>query len=152
MYTTIIIIAIIFILKKKSTNDFFHQKKEVLYKKWSMVEMILIDFDIKDIKGYQDAYLYFIDNPKEYDGSTIVQDRWMIRNLEAPSMKHDYDFIVAKSLKDYFIANKKYCVDLRKLNLNWVYVWVFIFTFLSIISPFHYLITHKLTKRKNDKP
>ena len=152
MYTTLIIITIFFVLKKKSKNKFFHQKKEVLYKKWSMLEMLLIDFDVKDIKGYQEAYLYFIDNKNHYDGSTIVQDRWMIRGLEGPSMKHDYEFIIAKSLKDYFISNKKYCVDLRKLNVNWVYVWVFIYTFLTIISPVHYLISHKLTKRKNDKP
>jgi hypothetical protein len=152
MYTTLIIAAILFVLKLTSTNKFFHQDKDVLYKKWSMLEMLLIDFDIKDIKGYQEAYLYFIENKNEYDGSTIVQDRWVIRGLEGPSMKHDYDFIVATCLWDYFTSNWRYCVDLRKLNVNWIYVWFFIFTFLTIISPFHYLITHKLTKRKNDKP
>ena len=139
----ITILLTLWILKEKSINNFFYQSPEVLAKKFELFEKIVQDFNFTNPRGYSEAYCYFMELPHKYDGSTIVQDRWLMSGLEPQSMKHDYDWIHAKTLTDYFKSNQTYATDLRKSNTNWFTAYGYLIG-LHIISPFHYVITKKI--------
>lgn len=134
----IIFFTTIWYLNKKSKNDFFFQDETVIREKLEFVIKIWQDFgfDPYDEFKLRIACDYFIKNPKQYNGTSIINDRWIIRGLEPESVIHDYEDIMAKSLKDLLKSNKKYCQRLRKRNTNWLWVWGFIYSGLTIVSVF----------------
>lgn len=134
----IIFLAAIWILNKKSKNDFFFQEETVIRDKIELVIIIWKDFGFNsyDEIKLRIASEYFIKKPKEYNGTSIINDRCVIKSLEPESVIHDYEDIMAKSLKDLLKSNKEYCQRLRKRNANWFWVWGFIFCGLTIVSLF----------------
>ena len=134
----IIFLATIWVLNKRSTNNFFFQDISVIREKIEFVIKIWQDFgfDAYDEIKFRIACEYFIKNPKQYNGTSIINDRWVIRGLEAESVIHDHEDIMAKSLKDLLKSNKEYCKRLRKRNTNWLWVWGFIYTGLTVVSIF----------------
>lgn len=57
------------------------------------------------------AYNYFVANPNEFDGATLVKDVYDISNLEISAMLHDYQYIVllpSYSGKFWFRKKKQY--------------------------------------------
>lgn len=143
MLTLGIILLILFWLKIRSKNSYFYQPR--VKDNWSLLNEILMNFQFNayEREEYRIAYFYFIKNPSKYDGSTIVQDRWLLRGLEPMSMLHDYQWIHAQTLTDYFQSNITYAKHLRKTNMNWFIAWGYCLG-LQIISPFHFVLTKKL--------
>lgn len=141
MITAIIIISMLllfWILNKKSKNDFFFQSETIIRNKLKFILDIWEDFgfDNYDEVRLRIAFEYFIANPKEYNGTSIINDFWLIKGLEPESVIHDYDYIMATSLKDLHKANIEYCKRLRKRNSQFFWVWGFIFCSLTIVSIF----------------
>lgn len=134
----IIFLATIWILNKKSTNNFFFQEETIIREKLEFIIKIWQDFgfDAYDEMKLKIAFEYFIKHPEQYNGTSIINDRWIIRGLEAESVIHDHEDIMAKSLKDLLKSNKEYCQRLRKRNTNWFWVWGFIYSGLTIVSVF----------------
>lgn len=134
----IIFLVSIFVLNKYSKNYFFYQDESVIREKIEFVILIWKDFGFEsyDEMKLRTASDYFIKNPKEYNGTSVVNDFWLIRGLEPESVIHDYDYITAKSLKDLLKSNKEYCKRLRKRNAQWLYVWGFIYCGLNTVSLF----------------
>lgn len=136
--TYLIIIIVLFIfwfLNKKSKNDYFFNSKQKLIDDLELIEMLYKNFEI-EFKTFHKAWIYFKLNPKEYNGTSIINDRWFIKGLEPLSVEHDYNWIFAKSLKELIISNLDYCHKLRKVNANWFWVWGFVFCGLNIVSIF----------------
>ena len=141
MKTTIIILAfllLVWYLNKKSSNNHFSKSKKDLESDLKLCLKLLYNFEFpKDyIDKFDEAYYYFILNPKEYNGTSVINDRYTIKGLEIQSVVHDYDWIFAKSLKDLHISNIRYANALRTMNTNWINTWCFIFAGLSIVSIF----------------
>ena len=153
MTASIIIIAIflfvIWFLNKRSRNDFFYQSEIIIRNKLKFISDIWIDFEYSkyDEVRLRIAFEYFIVNPSEYNGTSIIADNWLIKGLEPESVIHDYDYIIATSLKDLLLANKEYCQRLRKRNTQWLWVWVFIYSGLTIVSIFKSFKYIKLWKK-----
>ena len=141
MTTTIIItifLAFIWYLNKKSTNNHFYKSPTDLENDLELCTKILYNFDysLDYIKRFKDAYAFFQINPKEYNGTSIINDRYTINGLEIQSVVHDFDWIFAKSLKDLHVSNVRYAKALRQVNVNWISTWCFIFVGLTIVSIF----------------
>lgn len=141
MTTAIIIIGMLFlfwILNKKSKNTFFFQSESEIRNKLKFIIDIWEDFGATkyDLVKLRLAFSYFMKNPKEYNGSSVINDFWMIKGLEPESVIHDYDYIMATSFKYLHHSNKQYCKRLRLRNSNWLWTWGFIFCSLTIVSIF----------------
>ena len=139
---TIIIITlglfIVWYLNKTSKNFHFFKTNVNLLLDYELCKQLLVNFQFKEayIKRFSKAYSYFIAHPNEYNGTSVLNDRFMIRGLEPQSVIHDYDWIFATSLKELLVANYNYAKALRQVNCNWFYCYGFIFVSLSIISVF----------------
>lgn len=141
MITTISFIALLllfWILNKKSKNDFFFQSESEILNKLRFIIELWTDFGASkyDLVKLRLAFSYFMKRPKDYNGSSVINDFWLIKGLEPESVIHDYDFIMATSFKNLHRANKEYCQRLRKRNAQWLWVWGFIFCSLTIVSIF----------------
>ena len=133
---TIAIILLVLVcfwyLNHTSKNDYFLNPTISDY---NLIREIYANFGW-DFEKFSIAWTYFKKSPKEYNGSSIVNDRFMIKGLEPMSVEHDFDFILATSFLDLHQSNIEYCKKLRDTNSNWLYVWGFIFCGLTIVSIF----------------
>jgi len=141
MITYIIIGILLFtvwFLNKKSSNDFFLKSESEIRNKLKFIIDIWEDFGFEnyDFVKLRIAFEYFIKKPKEYNGTSVIADHWLIKGLEPESVIHDYEDIMATSLKDLLKSNKEYCQRLRKRNAQWLWVWGFIYCGLTIVSIF----------------
>ena len=134
----LIFLVVVWYLNKKSSNNHFYKSEKKLEEDLSLCIEILksFNFNIDYIDRFIEAYNYFILSPKEYNGTSIINDRYTISGLEVQSLIHDYDWIKAKSLKDLHISNIRYVIALRKVNVNWVWAWGFLFVGLEIVALF----------------
>ena len=134
--TTIVIIfaflLVIWYLNKTSENDYFLNPKKSDY---NLIRDIYANFGWS-METFNKAWAYFHDKPNEYNGSSVINDRFMIKGLEPMSVEHDYEWIMANSFKDLHDSSLKYCKKLRDTNSNWFYVWGWIFCGLTIVSIF----------------
>ena len=125
-----------------STNNFFRQSSEVLKDKKKLLELVLIDSNVQDIVLFLNAYDYFCDFPEDFDGATIVKDLDTIRNLDAPAMVHDYEYIVNKVYKSFIkktVADIEYAQHMEQLGNSSVTAY-FRAILLILSTPFYYLI------------
>ena len=76
-----------------SKSDFFKQSKLDLKFKRDFVSDIL---NYKGLKNdyFLKAYDYFVVNPTEFDGATIIKDLNDIQDLDLSALVHDYQYIV----------------------------------------------------------
>ena len=132
LITIVLFLAVVWWLNKTSTNDYFENPSK---SDFDLIILLYSNFEI-DIKTFQIAWLYFCLNPKEYNGTSVINDRWLIKGLEPFSVVHDYAWIQAKSFKNLYDSNFIYCQSLRKVNSNWLWVWGFIFVGLNLVSLF----------------
>ena len=105
-----------------SKNDFFYlpySKLEVL--KLDMLEALrLVDRSKEDIQEYLDAYNYFICNPSQFDGTTVMRDLFTIKGegykLSVDSLLHDYESVTGanKSFVKWYYSAIKYYNNLLK--------------------------------------
>lgn len=135
---TTLVLFVFWYLNKKSNNRFFNQKEQIIRNKLELCEKVLINFEWskKDVVRFKVACEYFISNPSQYNGTSVINDNWVIKNLEPESVIHDYDWIMATSLRQLLISNLEYARRLRKRNVNWFWCWGFIFVGLNIVSLF----------------
>jgi hypothetical protein len=133
---SILLIIWLVYLVKNSKSNFFFQNTEILEKKAFLLKLILLDcnFTENEIIKFEKAYNYFIENPKEFDGATIVRDLDTIKGLDAPAMVHDYRYILAYGIKDRLKADKDYLKNMIKLGVHPVsaYLRYLLLIFLNI--------------------
>ena len=106
-----------------SSNDFFKQDKVILLKLRGALHKLLAikGRSDEDIEDYLRAFDFFTDNPKEYDGATLVKDLVDIRYngeyLDADAMLHDYEYIFEGANKSFVLkwgADLKYIKNMEK--------------------------------------
>lgn len=133
IYTIIIIcLAVLWYLNKTSKNDYFQNPK---LEDYNLILKLYKNFGI-DSFSFINAWDYFCLYPEDYNGTSVINDRWFIKNLEPLSVTHDHKWITAESLKELLESNLQYCNDLRKVNTNWLWVWGFVFIGLNLVSLF----------------
>lgn len=96
-----------------SKSDYFKQSKEELTQcHEAMCELLCLKgYSVNEISVYSRAFTYFIYNPEQYDGATIVKDLVDIPGLDTDSLLHDYHYIVcnvAASISMKWRADKLY--------------------------------------------
>jgi hypothetical protein len=135
---SILLIIWLVYLVKNSKSNFFFQNTEILAKKAFLLKLILLDcnFTENEIIKFERAYNYFTENPKEFDGATIVRDLDTIKGLDAPAMVHDYRYILANGIKDRIRADFEYLKNMIKLGVHPVsaYLRAYLLMFLNIIG------------------
>lgn len=103
-----------------SKNDFFSQDKTILEEKRKELEYLVSvlwnrsDF-VKEM--YLEIYDFFCENPKEYDGATIVKDLCIIKGLDTSAMLHDYLYLhynVASNYKYKWLADYLYAREMER--------------------------------------
>jgi len=133
-----------------SKNDFFKQEIKILEKgRIDLEELLSIKGRSKeDIQEYVFAYDYFVANPEDFDGATIVKDLLDVKTkegyLDCDAMLHDFDYISGanKSFRKKYYADIKYIKNMEK---NGKGIRVARFVFLSVLGvPF--VIYKKLSK------
>ena len=105
-----------------SSNDFFKQKPDKLNKlRLDVVEVLnVLGRSKKDIDLYIEAFDYFIANPGQFDGATIVRDLFIIKGkgykLDVDAMLHDYEYVTGanRSFRLKHKADIRYFVNMRK--------------------------------------
>ncbi len=135
---TAITLFIFWYLNKKSKNNFFYQDEKVIRQKLNLCLEVCNDFEWSPVDKIKlrISFEHFILNPNEFNGTSVINDNWVIKGLEPESVIHDYDWITSKSLKQLLISNLEYVKRLRKRNVNWFWCWVFIFVSLNIVGIF----------------
>lgn len=95
--------------------DFFSQDAETLESRKTHLASVLFDFgfSMQEVSEIMLAYDYFIDNPTQFDGASIVKDLDTINGLDAAAMVHDYDYILG-----YFWSIRGL---VRKIKNDWKY-------------------------------
>lgn len=141
-----------------SVDNYFQKDYESLLKERNKLKYVLSEIwnlDDNTITIYLSAFDYFILNPSEYDGATIVNDFWIIPGLDIWAMLHDYLYIkynVAVNLKAKYLADKLYCQQMRNFKISWGAVWLIRFTGLTLSSivfiPREKYITKKIFSKK----
>ena len=132
MIIVVLILAVFAYLNFTSKNDYFKNPSK---KDLELIKQLYHNFGW-DFNNFYNAWVYFNEYPNEYNGTSVLNDRYLIKGLEPMSVEHDFDWIVAESFKDLHVSNIKYCQKLRDTNSNWFFVWGFIFTSLTIVSIF----------------
>lgn len=125
-----------------SRNSFFKKEKGTLRIKLRLLLEVLKDAQVKDIERFKLAYDYFTYFPEDFDGATIVKDLDTIRDLDAPAMVHDYEYLVNKVWKNpinKFKADLRYAQDIEKLGNSSLTAY-FRFILLVLSTPFYYII------------
>jgi hypothetical protein len=96
-----------------SRNDFFNKTTiELSFYRREVFEFLKIKgYSLKQIEVYLKAYDYFCENPKKFDGATLVKDLVDIPRLDLDAMLHDYHYVA------YGIASNFY----TKWKADWLY-------------------------------
>lgn len=133
---------------KTSKSTFFLQSKKELENKKQLMGLVLDDYKFSDNQIYDffKAYNYFTEYPKEFDGATIVRDFNTIKNLDAPAMLHDYQYILSSGIKERMIADKEYLKNMIKLDVHPVsaylrYVFLIILNISGIYTIYKWIIS-----------
>jgi hypothetical protein len=99
-----------------SKSDFFKQTPFDLQREKQNIVSLLEIRDLKHIiSGFLEAYDYFVANPTEYDGATIVKDLHDIKGLDLSAMMHDFNYIV--ELPNY----RGFSWLKAKIKFDWLY-------------------------------
>lgn len=111
-----------------SESTYFDQPLEVLIdcrdKVFRLLE--LKGYGVDEISIYLKAFDYFIYNPKDFDGATIVKDLQDLPNLDLDAMLHDYHYIIYNVAANFVIKWKADWVFAKgnrrkgKANLKWL--------------------------------
>lgn len=97
-----------------SRNNFFKKPKAQLRAYRNKV-LTLLSYKAMDSSKFLKAYDYFVFNPEQFDGATIVKDLDDLPNLDLSALVHDYDYIV--ELPKY--KRIKWLVE--KTKMDWQY-------------------------------
>lgn len=78
-----------------SKNNYFKQSKQALEQghKEMLQFLDIKDFTADQIGVFEDAYNYFRNYPRGYDGATASQDLEDVKGLELGAMLHDYLYL-----------------------------------------------------------
>lgn len=122
-----------------SKNNFFKLSPKNLSK--ARIDLVSI-LKIKgrsygDIGEYLEAFDYFVSNPSDFDGATVVKDLVDIRiendYLDLDAMLHDFEYIVGANLsfKAKWKSDRKY---IKGMELNGKGIRIPRFILLTIIG------------------
>lgn len=129
---------------KKSKSRFFEQSREVLLEKRKLLELVLKDRNLPEIKINIILVIYDIfknyPNIFKFDGATIVADIDTIKGLDVAAMVHDYDYLSAQHRGFWYYVKAKIKADveygklMRLLGVSWLTAWTRV-TGLIISTP-----------------
>lgn len=112
-----------------SKNYFFIQGKETLTQKRLQLEFLLKDIWERDdsvVDFYLTAYDFFVINPGQYDGATIVKDLEILPGLDIHAMIHDYIYITYKVSVNFeakWYADKIYALEMERMGGSAYSTW-----------------------------
>ena len=118
-------------LFKRSKSNFFFQELSVLSKKGNLLNDVLKDRGFTDeyIAEITSVYYWFVLNPANFDGATIVADFDTIKGLDASAMVHDFRYLMLRNKGFFFYLQGKLKADIefgknmRKLGITWLNAW-----------------------------
>lgn len=86
-----------------SRSEYFKQSKEALHVDRINVNVLLTikGYNKKSVDIYTKAFDYFVANPNDFDGATVVKDLVDIHGLDLDAMLHDYHYIVYKAATNF---------------------------------------------------
>ena len=117
---TLTAFAIVFYFFKKSKSNFFLQDRETLAEKRHQIIMVLRfkGLNTAEINKFTQAYDYFRNNPKKFDGATIVKDLHDIKELDLKAMLHDYECLMGanSSFRLWYVSAYDYYLNHFKLG------------------------------------
>ena len=117
---TLTALAIVFYFFKKSKSNFFLQDSETLAEKKHQIIMVLRFKGLKtqEINKFTEAYDYFRNNPKKFDGATIVKDLNDIKGLDLKAMLHDYECLMGanSSYRLWYVSAYDYYLNHFKIG------------------------------------
>ena len=119
---------------------FFYQSLETLIKKQNLMVSLLEDFNFAkhEIDDFVKSYNYFIANPSNFDGATIVADIYFINKLDVCAMLHDWQYLTkAMDFNSKLKHDWRYCQNMRKIKVNWFTAYSR-YIGLLILTPLYY--------------
>ena len=142
-------LLVVYLLKRTSRNDFFKHCKDDRFRGFARVDVVTVlkakGRNDNDIDDYLIAFDFFCENPKLYDGATIVRDLYDIAywynnkrlKLDLDAMLHDYDFVkgAKKTVKDFAKSNVRYYKNMLKNGKGNRFIRCYIL--LMVILPFY---------------
>lgn len=151
MYLFIPLIIIVIFLYLRSKSNFFTQDHDFLKKARYDLQIQLRNYgrNEMDISFALEAFDYFVINPEEYDGATIVRDLFDLRytnpkvKLSSASLVHDYEYIIGanrnfiKNFKSnvryikWLISNGKPFLPLRFVGLTIISVFFVPYSYIK---------------------
>jgi hypothetical protein len=99
-------------------KPYFLKDIETLAKNWQLLELWLNNHEFGNVHQYAEAYTYFMTDPKNYDGATVIRDIQILNGLDPFAMLHDYKYIKAKNIKDRLKADWRYAKDMEKAKIH----------------------------------
>ena len=127
-----------------SKNTFFLQDRETLAEKRHHLINVLIDFGVEDLDRWLTSFDFFVKNPHEFDGATIVKDLNTIADYDAPAANHDYkylhiDFWSFKGLIEKLKSDFQYGKDQEKTGKGSITAYTRT-VLLWLSTPLYYLL------------
>lgn len=106
-----------------SKSNYFHQDKAHLHECASLVISYLRGkgYLYSEIDIYLKAFEYFIINPDQFDGATLVNELYDIKGLDLDALLHDYQYIVynvGSSVSMKFRADKLFGCGIKRKGKN----------------------------------
>ena len=127
-----------------SKNNFFLQDRETFATKRHHLINVLIDFGVEDLDRWLKSYDYFIFNPAEFDGATIVKDLNTIADYDGAAANHDYTYLHIgfwsyKGLIEKLKSDFKYGKDQEKTGKGSITAYTRT-VLLWLSTPLYYLL------------
>ena len=74
----IFILIVFWWLNKTSENNYFFKNEEEIRSDFELIKVLFknFEFSLVDEMQYSIAMEYFILNPKEYNGTSVINDKW----------------------------------------------------------------------------
>ena len=104
-----------------SKSDYFKQSKEELTQcHEAMCELLCLKgYSVNEVSVYSRAFMYFIDNPTDFDGATLVNDLCDIPGLDIDALLHDYHYVICNvgaSITYKWRADRLFFEGLKRKN------------------------------------
>lgn len=136
----------------KSSSTYFLQNPATLAENRKRVYTYLFwkGYSEEEIRIYQHAYDYFVNNPTHFDGATMTEDLFDIDSLELAAMLHDFmyiQFAASGSFKYTWLADKLMRTEMRRMNKSTWNTGVR-FVLLILKSPFFVPYTYIFKNRR----
>lgn len=135
-----------------SENDYFTQTHDVLLFNWDIFTdyLKIKGYSTDEIEVYKKAYLYFMDNPLDFDGATMTEDLYDVFRLDLDAMLHDFYYVEYNVSASYIytrMVDDLFFIETRRKNKSsWNAVARRVLLRLKSWVGFHLYVKHVLKR------